>query len=469
VVLDPDNLPGDNRSDAAVVVTDALPALLVDGDPHRDPIRSESFFARAALSASENDTPLVRAAVVPIRDFDPAKLAAPGAAAIENRKSQIENPSVVVLANVETLTADQVEALENFVTEGGGLLVALGDNVNTDDYNRLLFATGDGMLPASLRDIRADDGPNALGTHVTDGSLTVPFMAPFRTDRGGTLTETRFSRWWRVDEAKVKRAADEGEPRRPLTPNPSPPVGRGEKGIGDRKASDTPPRRSPAESLARFDTNDPFLLGRDFGRGRVVLMTTPLDSDWSTLPAKADFVPLLHELLFHLAGSAAASRNLETGEPLVLAVLPDVADQVQSLTFIGPGKKEFAPQRGGDDERPALRLDDTHVPGVYVLQRKPDVAPPPAVAAMRNEHFVVNFDRAESDLTLLDNSQEAKLTGNERLKFVQDFDGLQTRLAGDAPKSEVWQLVMLFILALLAGELWLTRRLVQGGHVVVEG
>jgi hypothetical protein len=462
VVLDPDNLPGDNRAEAAVLVTDALPALLVDGDPHRDPIRSETFFARAALSASENDTPLVRATVVPIRDLTVDRI-------------DLVSTKVIVLANVPTLTDEQVDALEKFVTEGGGLFVALGDKVNADEYNRRLFASGDGLLPAVLKEIKSDEGPNALGTHVTDGSLVLPFVAPFRTDRDGTLTQVRFSKWWRVEEVVAKQAdpvvarspdrATEADRRSPRDSGDLRSAGRRGQ---ETRAEQLAPRRSPTVSVARLDTNDPFLLGRDFGRGRVLLMTAPLDSDWSTLPAKPDFVPLLHELLFHLAGSAAASRNVETGEPLIFAVSPEIAEQAAAFRFVGPGQKEFSPQRGGDDTKPVLRLDDTHVPGVYVLRPKPDVAPPAAVAAIRNEHFVVNFDRGESDLKPLDDTQQAKLSANDRLKFLENVDDLQTRLAGDAPQSEIWQFMMLVILALLAGELFLTRRLVSQGYTPSE-
>lgn len=467
VVLDPDNLPGDNRADAAVLVTDALPALLVDGDPHRDPIRSETFFARAALSASENDTPLVRATVVPIRDLTVDRI-------------DLVSTKVIVLANVPTLTDEQVDALEKFVTEGGGLFVALGDKVNADEYNRRLFASGGGLLPAVLKEIKSDEGPNALGTHVTDGSLVLPFVAPFRTDRDGTLTQVRFSKWWRVEEV-VAKLAEAGEDRGSKIVDRGSAIKKTTAPVRSDKPAATPgpaARPSPTVSVARLDTNDPFLLGRDFGRGRVLLMAAPLDSDWSTLPAKPDFVPLLHELLFHLAGSAAASRNVETGEPLILAVSPEVAELAAAFRFVGPGQKESAPQRGGDDTKPVLRLDDTHVPGVYVFESRRAGGINPVIVDREphnhganaprspHEHFVVNFDRGESDLKPLDDTQQAKLTANDRLKFLQSVDDLQTRLAGDAPQSEIWQFMMLVILGLLAGELFLTRRLVQEGHVV---
>ncbi len=71
VALDADDLPTDNTSEAVIVVTEALPVLLVDGDPRPDPVQSETFFVRAALSASGNDTPWVKPTVVKWSEWTP--------------------------------------------------------------------------------------------------------------------------------------------------------------------------------------------------------------------------------------------------------------------------------------------------------------------------------------------------------------------------------------------------------------
>ncbi|MGH7129003.1 MAG: vWA domain-containing protein, partial [Planctomycetaceae bacterium] len=124
VVLDDDPLPGDNRADAALAVTEALPVLLIDGDPQPDPARSETFFAQAALSATGNDTPWVAARVVRWDAFQSADL---------------DGVEAVLLANVPALTETQAAALTEFVGRGGGLFVALGDRVDAAEYNRRLY------------------------------------------------------------------------------------------------------------------------------------------------------------------------------------------------------------------------------------------------------------------------------------------------------------------------------------------
>ena len=63
VALDSDALPGDNRADAVVTVTESLPILLVDGDKKLDPTKCEIYFANAALSSMGEQRPWIKAKV----------------------------------------------------------------------------------------------------------------------------------------------------------------------------------------------------------------------------------------------------------------------------------------------------------------------------------------------------------------------------------------------------------------------
>lgn len=428
VVLDNDNLPGDNRAEAAITVADAIPVLLVDGDPQLDRSRSETFFAQAALTAAENESPLVRARVI-----DGDRLMPP----------DLDGVRVVVLANVRRITAALGDALAEHVAAGGGLLVSLGDKVDAAAYNQVLFRDGAALLPAALDAVRADEGKQALGVRVLDGSLTLPLVTPFRREQGGGLTEARFTQWWHVD-AQDKAKAE-----------------------GERLVGGDLPAGSPPVVAARFDNGDPYLVLRSYGRGRVVLLAAPLDSDGSTLPAKPDYVPFLHELIFHLAGGAAPSRNLQVGQPLILPVAADFP--AEGALFRGPGGTELPAHRDSGETGPtrpgslALRLDEALLPGVYTLvfakKGAQDVGPRP-------EHFVVNCDRSESDLTPLDDKDRGLLTRHDRLRFARTTEELKQQMFADGPRTEVWRFLILLLLGVLVCELWLTRRLVRGGHAV---
>ena len=409
IVTDGDNLPGDDRAYAAIEVTEALQVLLVEDGWHANATRRDTFFARAALTSADNDTPWIRASVIRTHELVYDRMA--GTAAI-------------ILANVREFTPDQAHVLRDFVRRGGGLLFAAGDNVNREAWNEMLFENGQGLLPASLLSIQttsaADDSD---GVMVADTSLYLPFVARFRTENGGALADSHFTNWWRT----VPATARSGK-----LPN---------------TRTETV---APATVAARLTSGDALLVTRRYGRGAVMLMTVPLDADWSTLPAKPDFVALLHEIVFNLS-SSTSTHNVDPGMPL-LAPLPEHA-KVEEFTVFGPGQTRFEAAPAGDDLRPMLALSETQLAGVYTLRRSHG----------DERHFVVNFDRAESDLTRLTEEQIATLSAG-RMTFVSSLDELRQQQLDSESPTELWPVGMLLFLAMLLGELALTRRMVRRGH-----
>ena len=444
ISIDEDNLPVDNQAAVSLDVMDALPVLLVDGDPQATPSKRETFFASAALSARSNDTPWVHAYTIAWDQFDARDLAG------------IE---VAVLANVPQLNETVVRALREFVSRGGGLLIALGDKVDPASYNQFLFDPGKGLLPCSLRSIERDTAVGLDGVRIAQADFDVAWLGRFRADQGGGFHTARYSQWWTVD-------LEEQEP------------GKDGRGLRDAAArNDRASRRLQLPSTqggegllpapiiaARLNTGDPLVISRRYHRGRVVLMTTPIDADWSTLPAKSDYVPFLHELVFHLAGGGT-SRNVDVGAPLLLPVSPDFP--AEDYIFTGPGDRQFPALlvgRGG--LRPTLQLTDTRLAGVYELRRRS--AEEDGAATGRVEHFVVNGDPGESDLTALSSADETRLTEDERMSFVETVEELRTGMFRDESKSEFWYVLLLLFLGILVGEVILTRRLVRGGHAVAD-
>jgi hypothetical protein len=444
IAIDEDNLPVDNQAAVSVDVIDALPVLLVDGDPHVTPSKRETFFASAALSARSNDTPWVRTRTIAWEEFDARDLA---------------GVDVAVLANVPHLKETEVRALREFVWRGGGLLIALGDKVDPTSYNRFLFGPRNGLLPCSLRSIERDTAVGLDGVRINQTDFDVAWLRRFRPEQGGGFHTARYSQWWKID----LREQEPGQEDRRLGDS------------ADRFDGASSHLRSPSTdrgegilpapiTVARLNTGDPLVISQKYHRGRVVLITTPIDADWSTLPAKSDYVPFLHELVFHLAGGGT-SRNVDVGAPLLLPVSPGFP--AEDYVFIGPGDTQFPPMlAGGGGLRPTLQLTDTRLAGVYELRRRSAEAA--GAAAGRVEHFVVNGDGGESDLTALSSADESRLTEGDRMTFVETIEELKTGMFRDDSKSEFWYVLLLLFLGTLVGEVVLTRRLVRGGHAVSD-
>ncbi|HUG92465.1 MAG TPA: VWA domain-containing protein [Planctomycetaceae bacterium] len=453
VVLDDDNLPGDDRADAAISVAESIPVLLVDGDPRLDPIRSETALARAALSPSNNPAPLVRAEVVAASDLTSDRLA---------------TYEAVVLANVPGLDDPLAAALKDYVATGRGLFIALGDRVDPARYNAALHEDGRGLLPVRLVSIAEDAARDRGGARIANDSLDLPWTQMFRAEHGGDLTQARFMSWWKTEPpplvgARVSRPGprEQASGAANLGPAAGRPPGPAEAGPGERGHG---PAVSSPIVAARLDTGEPLIVTRNYGRGAVLVMTAPIDADWSTLPARDDFVTLLHEVVLFLSSQRSA-RNVDVGVPLILD-LPASAD-VRQFAFFGPGKTAFAVTPAGNELRPAARLADTSLPGVYEFRAK-NAPGGVASAAGPREHFVVNFDRGESDLTPLDDDDRRQLAGDGRLAFVKSRDELRQLLFTDDSRSEFGLLLLFVFLGMLVFEVVMCRRLVRGGHEAVE-
>ena len=424
VVLDPDNLPGDNRADAAVIVENGVPVLLVDGDPQLDPVRSETFFLKSALSATGNRTPWVAAQVVPWQQFTAESL---------------ENQSVVVLCNVPRLGDAQRGALADFVSRGGGLVIAPGDKVDTAAYNELAAS---GLVPMSLAGMDQEENYTLRPVQIAAESLELPWVSRFRPESGIDFAQSRFAKWWKLEA--------------PAADPPADPAAAAEEESDETAA----PGLVIGEPLvnARLATRDPFVVTREYGAGMVLQLATPLDADWSTLPSKNDFVPFVHEIMFLLAGRTAG-RNVDVGMPLQLPLAEGQAPE--NWTFHGPDGSESPGIAAGDELRPGVQLAAATLPGVY--RAVPDDEPE------RTEFFVVNFDRNESDLTALEVAERQQLAADERLQFVGTVEEFETATLTETSRTETWWWLLLAILGMLVFEVFMTRRLVQGGHEALAG
>ena len=415
-VLDDDLLAPDNRAEMAVFVGPGVPVLIVDGDPQLDPAKSESFFLEIAFGGKDNPNAWIEASVVPWTAFP---------------KDELDAYDVVVLANVPRLTDDELEAVEKFVASGKGLLVAAGDDVDQDWYETEMYKNGRSMLPARMLEVARTDG-NILeaGMVLNPDQLSADWLERFKGDGESELTRARFARWWRV-----------------LIPEP---MSRDERASWDRKK----PLPGTTIVSARFDNNAPYIISRGYGRGRVAMLTVPLDADWSTLPARRDFVPFVHELMFYLA-TVQTRLNVGVGEPLSFPL--DEDRDGLSLEFVDSVNEPHDVELAGPEKFPVARLSNTLLPGQYRLQERTDQA---GILA----RFVVRESREESNLDPLTEAERESLIGDERMQIVSDFDELKSQMFKGENRAELWGMLLWMFVVLLLGETFLARRMLRGSH-----
>lgn len=436
VVLDDDPLPGDNRADAVVTVADSIPVLLIDGDQNPDPTRCETYFAHAALKAGGTGHSWIKPTVM-----------TPDQITIE----RLQSAAVVIVANVATLSDPAISGLQKFAASGRGVLFTLGNQVHREHYRTVLYEAGEGLFPCRLEAIVDENEQEKRGVRILSEKLDLPWLKPFRADRGGTLTDARWSHWWKVtlpsQAQHIPKTSDEPQSIDQIEPD----TPANEDGLTIEFA----PAIGTSVSEILLTTGDPLLVTRRYGRGIVAVLTSSLDADWNTLPAKQDYVPFLHELLFSLL-SNTTSRNLDVGSPLIF----NLADGMRpdEYEFQNPARKPVPFDLRKDAFQTTIRLRNTILPGVYRFGRKI----PKPLEPLRDEFFVVNVDRDESVLTRLSEAEKQSLENDGRMKFVSSIPELRKNLFAAGSRTEIWWLIVYIFVGNLALETWLTRRMLRG-------
>lgn len=379
VALPADDLPQDDARVTLVEVRADIRVLLVNGSPSSVRHRDELFYLETALETGSGAEQPIQPRSVRVDDLQPDDLGA---------------TDVVVLANVGHLRRSQAEALERRVNEGGGLLIALGDRVSAQSANESLGA----LLPRKLRGPVAARGRNRDKVmRFGRFDLEHPALAPI---------------WSAQGKAGLMRA----HTRKAFRLEPG--VGRGRRVI------------------ISFDDGSPALLESPHGKGRVLLFVSTLDRDWTDLPIRPGFLPLMQQLIRYLA-------HAPTSEPRRVVSLGSV-EQIPvpsgsaSLRLTAPGSAERVWTRAELQGRDEVEVSVDR-PGFYRLTAEIDGR----LRSLPAHSFVANTDPVESDLR----------QGRLPEKHVGPARG--ERLTRQV---ELWHALGLALLLILALESFLCRR-----------
>ncbi len=346
-VDDPD-LPLDNSRFFHLPRIGASRVLVVDGDPGSTPTKSEVYFLERALAPWGGGGVTVDV-VSPsgISKLDPSV------------------HRVAFLANVAD-PAPEAPRLVDFVRKGGGLVIAMGDNVTAERYDTALAS----ILPASLRRTR-----DLVDLDATEGT---PLQPP---DVEGIELFRVFARAGRESFARVRS-------RRVMTVEPP---------VGD-----------DVRVLASYEGGLPALIERRIGNGRVLLWTSTVDLGWTNFPLQAAFMPFVQRVTGYLGGDAGAAATTADGlvdAPVTLAFPPSGGDP----EVTGPDGGIVASERGVG----ALTFTPA-APGAYAAV--PAGLPPLAWVA-------VNTSPAESDVRRGPSLVEVQAEiAPERLRRTFDLD-----------------------------------------------
>ena len=378
-----DQLPRDNAFYFAISRGQALSVLIID---HREGGAPRSLYVERALGIG--DQPSFRVTTKRLGSVTAADFA---------------GRSLILLNDSDLPGGDLGRRLVEYVQNGGGLLVAMGDRSAPRDRPayaaELLPATADAPV-----DRTADRG-GTLG--YVDRSH--PIFELFSAPRSGDFSTPRFYRY------------------RSMTPAP-----------GD-------------EQIARFDDGHVALLARKVGRGRVLVTSSSFDGIWNDLPLQPVFLPIAHQLAKYAAAYADERPWSIVGQ---VANLPgifrdstgpgDAATQAEYVAVAPSGERT----RLAGTARRSVELTEQ---GFYEVQRAGSRGEPRTVA--------VNVDLAESDLTSV---EPQLLTGAMVARANADTTAGAAEAATPVERERrqgFWWYLLAAVLLLLVAETMLSNQL----------
>ena len=379
VELAPDELPGDDSRHFVIDFLRRVHVLVVNGSSRTVPYKDEAFFLRAALQPGTDSGSRITPTYVKPDELTPR---------------QLEVVDVVILANVSGLDRPQVDALTGWVKRGGGLFITAGENVTDGVYNDKLRA----LLPLPIRDSGVVSDPPVF---FTGGSTSHPAMSPFS----------------RLETASLFSA---GTRRYVLLETDS---------------------TANVEVLLSFTGGAPALVERSVDDGKVVMFTTSIDRDWTELPFKTSFLPLVQQLVLHLARrlDPPESRSITVGETRRI----HLERQVGTLEVVRPNGQVVELQGDALAGDEAI-FQDTGLAGVYSVTQNND-------GSKTEKRFAVHIDPLESNL------RDVEISDIQAIINPPGTPIVPTEQTESSPqqRDDIWPMVLITLFGVLGVETWL--------------
>jgi len=404
-----DRLPGDDQRSLVVPVTAALPVVFVDAlgaeEKPEDGQYGDTWWLRRLLAPhtdrSGSDQPLIQ-----VRQLKMDQLS----------RESLADARLVVIAGVPTPSPAAVPVLMEYVEQGGNVIFAGGGGFDPEAWSKLAWKDGQGILPAPLERecvgaLREDVASQAIpfvmkfetlahqyfwpeGESEEDmrgrfGPPTLFFkaMVPRCDDTAQTQSAQAAGNYFgdqrkrlaEIDGQLAKLDSATGSAAGPMQERDNLLKKRDEiqpswlawrKGSvqeeGEQLSLEKLSDRAKPVVLGRYTNDVPMLVRRQWGKGQVLLLTTSLSPQWTTMPEMQQSWWLMDRIVRSLLTETLRSWNFSSEEAFVLPVatgersarysVTDPDGQLQILSVDALGGDRFGISLGNWTRRGVYRV-----------------------------------------------------------------------------------------------------------------
>jgi hypothetical protein len=414
--LPADSFPEDDSFLLSLNVERRLTVLVLRPEPKSKDEPDPALYLRAALSHGPS---------VDVRVAAPPQLTT----------ALLAEADAVIVADVD-LDEERGRLLRAYAASGGGLLIMPGPHVQPERYRKFLFdGKGANVPPLALQLLAAVGDPDdeTQFMPLTAIDLDHPVLGAFADRSANFFSTTRLFRWFPID-------------------------------VGPDAAARVKP-------LIRLPDRTPVLVETAIGPGRVLMASFPATPQWSNLPLKPEFVPLLLRAASWLrrAPAAIVPSVVKAHQPGVIALNPDWSEA--HVEAIDPDGKTHPVELHRDDNRRLGAMLRTDRKGYYRFRVTPAQGKGGSDLACG---FAVNLDLDGQHLAMLDEQAMRDLLGVPQAPIVRGTADDPTLAAQLAGRREMWRAMIWIAFAVITLEFLLStlrprqRATIAGSPVIVS-
>ena len=326
-------------------------------------------------------------------------------------QTELSAYDAVLLVGPERIASGERTRLQQYVQSGGGVLLFPHPTADPDSYTALFEAWGGGQV----RGISGAPGAEASVATLERAAFDHP------------LFDSMFDARGQASEPSLERPAIWA-------------------------ALDWRPRGG-GQTLIELSTGAPFLYEWPLGQGRALAAAVAPTLDWSELPTRGLFVPLLYRSIFYAtAGESVEGPSVATGQPstrTVQGLAPNADLVLQGPDAAAPFRIEAAPRPGGA----SITVPALSVPGVYTLQAS---GAPVLHMAANHDAALTQLTPAEADMAVA-HYESIGIPRVQALSVEARPDAVAQALEQQQAGGALWNVFLMLALACLIAEMVVAR------------
>jgi hypothetical protein len=317
---------------------------------------------------------------------------------------------IIVLVDVAKLQEDQVTAIGQFVSGGGGLISFLGPNIESSVLNENMQFEDKPLLPGTILAAVGDASDRKQGKAITP-TAGHPLARGMASLPEIVMAQPRVYQFFPVELGAESRAVVQ---------------------VGTE----------PTEVL---------IAEKSLGRGTVVLFTSTADRKWTDMVAHPSYPIWLNDTISQL-GRRSFERPLRVGESLVLPLpLPINAVAPENVICVEPGDSQRKIKTARRDGQIVADIGTVDRAGFYDVRYAKDAGLP----------LAVNVDAAESDVRCLEDRAIDESLRGTKVTIVPRSGDLTAAIRQGRIGREFWWELLLLAIVLLLVEAYLASRFTE--------